>query len=105
MLGRYLRTHTNPPVFVVSGLVAVAFVLWGVLAPGNLSTAAGGANTFVTTYFEWLYMGGQRGMLARAGRGGQNRSPHPFSGPHSTARKRFRDDRSAGPRPTRAAGW
>ncbi|WP_235883356.1 BCCT family transporter [Saccharopolyspora elongata] len=42
--------------FVISGVVAVGFVLWGVLAPGNVSTVAGAANAFITTYFEWLYI-------------------------------------------------
>ncbi|MEB3366555.1 BCCT family transporter [Saccharopolyspora mangrovi] len=56
MLREYLRAHTNPPVFVISGIVAVGFVLWGVLAPGHMSAVAGSANSFVTTYFEWLYI-------------------------------------------------
>ncbi|QGK70785.1 BCCT family transporter [Allosaccharopolyspora coralli] len=52
----YLRTHTNPPVFIISGVIAIALVLWGVIAPGALSTAASGANTFITMNFEWLYI-------------------------------------------------
>ncbi|RCW40441.1 choline/glycine/proline betaine transport protein [Halopolyspora algeriensis] len=53
---QYLKTHTNPPVFVISALVTLAFVLWGVLAPANVATVAGAVNSFITTNFEWLYI-------------------------------------------------
>ncbi|QUH04074.1 BCCT family transporter [Saccharopolyspora erythraea] len=56
MVREYIKTHTNPPVFVTAGFVAVGFVLWGVFAPGQVSSAANAANTFITTYFEWLYV-------------------------------------------------
>ncbi len=52
----YIRSHTNPPVFLISGVVAVAFVLWGVLAPGSLSDVATAVNTFITSTFGWLYI-------------------------------------------------
>lgn len=55
-IGQYLRTHTNPPVFVVSAVIAIALVLWGVLAPGNLGTVAGEVSGFITVNFEWLYL-------------------------------------------------
>ncbi|SDP32731.1 choline/glycine/proline betaine transport protein [Actinopolyspora xinjiangensis] len=42
--------------FIISGIVAVAFVLWGVLAPANVSTVAGNVNSFITTNFGWLYI-------------------------------------------------
>lgn len=58
MIGRYVRTHTNPPVFIISGIVIVGFVLWGVLAPGNVSSVASSVNDFITTNFEWLYIFG-----------------------------------------------
>lgn len=53
---RYLRTHTNPPVFIVSAIVALGFVLWGVLAPSSLSTVSSTVNDFVTGSFGWLYI-------------------------------------------------
>ncbi|MBK0868784.1 BCCT family transporter [Saccharopolyspora sp. HNM0986] len=56
MMQRYLKKHTNPPVFVVSAIVIVGFVLWGVIAPGNVAAVASSVNTFITTNFEWLYI-------------------------------------------------
>ncbi|NYH77827.1 choline/glycine/proline betaine transport protein [Actinopolyspora biskrensis] len=56
MIRDYIRTHTNPPVFIISGIIAVAFVLWGVLAPSNVATVAGTVNSFITTNFGWLYI-------------------------------------------------
>ncbi|MGJ7906641.1 BCCT family transporter [Actinopolyspora sp. H202] len=56
MIRDYIRTHTNPPVFIISGIVAVAFVLWGVLAPANVDTVASNVNSFITTNFGWLYI-------------------------------------------------
>ncbi|PRW62427.1 BCCT family transporter [Actinopolyspora mortivallis] len=53
---QYLKEHTNPPVFLTSAVVVVAFVLWGVLAPGNLDEVAGNVNSFITTNFGWLYI-------------------------------------------------
>lgn len=58
MIKQYLRTHTNPPVFVVSAIVVVGFVLWGVFAPGNVAAVADSVNNFITTNFEWLYIFG-----------------------------------------------
>lgn len=55
-LRRYLREHTNPPVFVVSAVLALAFVLWGVIAPANVSSVASAVNGFITTNFDWLYI-------------------------------------------------
>ncbi|PRW64049.1 BCCT family transporter [Actinopolyspora mortivallis] len=42
--------------FIISGVIAVAFVLWGVLAPSNVATVAGTVNGFITTNFGWLYI-------------------------------------------------
>jgi choline/glycine/proline betaine transport protein len=55
-VSRYLRTHTNPPVFISAALVVVAFVLWGVIAPSNVGSLASSVNTFITTNFGWLYI-------------------------------------------------
>jgi choline/glycine/proline betaine transport protein len=71
----YLKEHTNPPVFVGSAVVVLAFVLWGVVAPGTVGDVAGEVNEFITRDFEWLYIFGASGfvvfafwlMLSRAG--------------------------------------
>jgi len=60
---QYLREHTNPPVFVVSALLTVAFVLWGVIAPGNVSAVADAVNGFITTNFDWLYIFAATGFV------------------------------------------
>src|SRR5699024_12594091 len=73
---QYLREHTNPPVFVVSALLTVAFVLWGGIAPGNVSAVADAVNGFITTNFDWLYIFAATGfvefvlvvMMSRRGR-------------------------------------
>lgn len=56
MLAEYFRRHTNPPVFLVSGLVTVGFVLCGVLAPGQTSSVATAVNSYVTKHFGWFYI-------------------------------------------------
>lgn len=62
-LRRYMRKHTNPVVFIVSAVVALAFVLWGVIAPANVSRVAGRANDFITTNFNWLYIFSATGFV------------------------------------------
>nr|WP_240432645.1 BCCT family transporter [Rubrobacter indicoceani] len=59
----FLKDHTNPPVFLISGAVALAVVLWVVLAPRGVSAAASVANSFITTNFEWLYIFGTSSVL------------------------------------------
>lgn len=56
MIRQYLRQHTNPPVFLISAVVVIGFVLWGVLSPSSVSDAADAANSFITGKFEWLYL-------------------------------------------------
>jgi len=56
MLRAYLKEHTSPPVFITSGVLAVALVIWGVVAPASLGDVAGAVNSWITTYFEWLYI-------------------------------------------------
>ena len=60
---RHLREHTSPPVFVSSALIAVALVLWGVLSPASLSSAASATNSFIVTNFGWLYVFSASGFL------------------------------------------
>ncbi|HZY64960.1 MAG TPA: BCCT family transporter [Rubrobacteraceae bacterium] len=52
----YLRRHTNPPVFIISGVVILAFVAAGVLFTGATETVAGAVQGFITTYFGWFYI-------------------------------------------------
>jgi choline/glycine/proline betaine transport protein len=59
----YLKEHTNPPVFIASAVVAVGFVLWGVLSPSTVSSVASAANTFITSNFGWLYIFGASGFV------------------------------------------
>src|SRR5699024_3224155 len=60
---RSLREHTNPPVFIVSAVLAVAFVLGGVIAPESVSSVADSANDFITTHFSWLYIFAASGFV------------------------------------------
>ncbi len=55
-MGEYLRRHTNPPVFLISGAVILAFVAAGVLFTGATGDAASGVQSFITTYLGWFYI-------------------------------------------------
>jgi len=55
-LRTYLQTHTNPPVFLVSAILILGFVFWGVTAPANLGSVAGGVMSWITKYFGWWYL-------------------------------------------------
>jgi choline/glycine/proline betaine transport protein len=52
----YLRRHTNPPVFLISGVVILAFVAAGVLFTQATGDAASSVQSFITTYFGWFYI-------------------------------------------------
>jgi len=60
---RYLREHTSPPVFVSSAVIALALVLWGVVSPASLSSAASAVNAVIVTNFGWLYVFSASGFL------------------------------------------
>ncbi len=60
---RYLREHTSPPVFVTSALLAVAFVLWGVVSPASLGAVAESVNAWITGTLGWLYIFSATGFL------------------------------------------
>jgi choline/glycine/proline betaine transport protein len=51
-----LRRHTNPPVFLISGAVILAFVIVGVLLTETTGAAASAVQSFITTYFGWFYI-------------------------------------------------
>jgi|AntDeeMinimDraft_5_1070356.scaffolds.fasta_scaffold06804_2 choline/carnitine/betaine transport len=55
-LGNYIQTHTNPPVFVISGSLMIALVAWASLSPQIFSAVAHSVNDFIATYFGWLFV-------------------------------------------------
>jgi len=59
----YLTTHTNPPVFIISALLVLGFVLWGVIAPGQLDGLAGGLMSWTTDTFGWWYIAAMTGFV------------------------------------------
>ena len=54
--GDDLRTHTNSPVFLLSGSIMIVLVAWASVAPQYFSVTAHSINGFITTYFGWLYI-------------------------------------------------
>lgn len=56
MLRGYLREHTNPPVFIISGIITLLFVAVGVIFPAGTGTVASAVLSFITTYFGWFYI-------------------------------------------------
>lgn len=52
----YLNEHTNPPVFIVSAVVVLAFVGGGVLFTDAMSAAATVTQDYITTNFGWFYV-------------------------------------------------
>ena len=62
-INSYLKEHTNPPVFLTSVAMVVAFVAWGVFAPGNLGTIANSIMNFITVYFGWWYVAAMTGFV------------------------------------------
>ncbi len=59
----YLRTHTNPPVFLTSAVIIVAFLIVGSVFTDATSTAASAAMDFIATYFGWFYILSATGFL------------------------------------------
>ncbi|MFV2198605.1 BCCT family transporter [Nocardiopsis sp. LOL_012] len=53
---QYLREHTNPPVFLVSSAVILAFVVIGVAATDALLAAAEGTRDWIGEKLGWLYV-------------------------------------------------
>jgi choline/glycine/proline betaine transport protein len=52
----YLHEHTNPPVFLVSLVLTLALVAWGVFAPANLGSWASDGKLLISKYFGWWYL-------------------------------------------------
>lgn len=52
----YLHTHTNPPVFLISGAVLIIMVALASFFPNGFAATAGAVQNFITTYFGWFYI-------------------------------------------------
>ncbi|PYZ93296.1 glycine/betaine ABC transporter permease [Salipaludibacillus keqinensis] len=54
------------PVFMISFVIALAFIIWGVIAPENLEAVTGSIQNFITAQFGWFYLLAATGFLAFA---------------------------------------
>jgi choline/glycine/proline betaine transport protein len=59
----YLRTHTNPPVFLTSVALILAFLVAGSVFTDATSDAASATMDFIATYFGWFYILAATGFL------------------------------------------
>ncbi|EAR20975.1 BCCT family transporter [Nitrococcus mobilis] len=59
----YLNEHTNPPVFITSGLVMIMLVALAVAFPSRFGKIANDIQDFITTYFGWFYILGTTFIL------------------------------------------
>ncbi len=55
-MSRFLREHTNPPVFIASVTIVVAFLALGAVFAETFGTWAGAVLGFITTYFGWFFV-------------------------------------------------
>lgn len=55
-LRAYFREHTNPPVFIISGIVIVAFVVVGVVATEPMLNAATATRDWIGESLGWFYV-------------------------------------------------
>lgn len=59
----YLNEHTNPPVFITSGLVMIMLVALAVAFPSRFGKIANDIQDFITIYFGWFYILGTTFIL------------------------------------------
>jgi choline/glycine/proline betaine transport protein len=59
----YLRTHTNPPVFLVSGGVVLVVVALASIYPRQFGETANAVQDFIATRFGWFYVLSTFGFL------------------------------------------
>lgn len=52
----YLTTHTNPPVFLISGGLLIIMVALASIFPQGFSNVASAIQNFIVTYFGWFYI-------------------------------------------------
>ena len=55
-LRTYIREHTNPPVFAISGVVIVAFVILGIVFTDPLLDGASAARDWIGSQLGWFYV-------------------------------------------------
>lgn len=55
-LTAYFKRHTNPPVFIISGLIILLFLALGGFAPHVLMAVSGHVQSFITRDFGWFYI-------------------------------------------------
>ncbi|MFA9559449.1 BCCT family transporter [Evansella sp. AB-rgal1] len=53
-------------VFYISAILAIIFILWGVIAPGNLNSVTSSIQGFITEKFGWFYLLSATAFLAVA---------------------------------------
>jgi choline/glycine/proline betaine transport protein len=63
MVGRYLREHTNPPVFLVSAGITIGLLIITALFFGSVSSAFTAINSFIYETFGWVYILGASAIL------------------------------------------
>ncbi len=51
------------PVFTISVAIAVAFIIWGIVAPNNLEAVTTGIQSFITNELGWFYLLAATGFL------------------------------------------
>ena len=52
----YLQTHTNPPVFLISGGILIVMVFLATVFPQQFSSVASAVKSFIGVYFGWFYI-------------------------------------------------
>ncbi len=52
----YLRQHTNPPVFLTSAFVVLAFLVAGIFFTAQTEAASSALQSFIVTDFGWFYI-------------------------------------------------
>ncbi|MPY84603.1 MAG: BCCT family transporter, partial [Actinophytocola sp.] len=55
-VGAYLRRHTNPPVFIISMIIALTFLVAGVFFTPATNKAASAVLDFISKNLGWLYI-------------------------------------------------
>lgn len=63
MVGRYLRAHTNPPVFLISAGIIVGLLVITALFFSTVSAVFTAINSFIYVNFGWVYILGATALL------------------------------------------
>ncbi|WP_218244253.1 BCCT family transporter, partial [Pseudomonas sp. 2995-3] len=54
--GGFFVLNKLTPVFTISFAIAIAFILWGVIAPGDMRYVTEAIQGFITEQFGWFYL-------------------------------------------------